>query len=79
MNFGGGSLLYEQGQLDEAAAMKKESLDKMKQVLGEDYHFILPTMDDLAVTLEKNGQLEEAVAVRKEALQKRTQTSEKII
>jgi tetratricopeptide (TPR) repeat protein len=60
--------LGDQGQLDEAAAMKKEVLEKRRRILGEEHPDTISVMNNLASTLGDQGQLDEAAAMFKEAL-----------
>ena len=59
-----------QGQLDEAAAMLKEVLEKMRRILGEEHPNTISAMNNLAATLGDHGQLEEAMAMMTEVLEK---------
>jgi hypothetical protein len=58
-------------QLEEAAAMKKEVIQKMKRTLGEGHPKTISAINNLAVTLVKQGQLKEAAAIMKEVFEKR--------
>lgn len=55
--------LDKQGQLDEAAKMKKEVVEKMRRILGEEHPDTISAMNNLASTLGDQGQLDEAIAL----------------
>jgi tetratricopeptide (TPR) repeat protein len=59
----------EQPQLDEAARMKKEVLEKRRRILGEEHPDTITAMSNLAITLGEQGQLEEAARIEKEVLE----------
>ncbi len=40
-----------QGKLDEAATMKREVLEKMRRILGEEHPGTIKAMSNLAITL----------------------------
>jgi hypothetical protein len=63
--------LEDQGKLEEAAAMKKEVLEKRQRILGDEHPNTIAAMSNLANTLGDQGKLEEAAAMRKEVLEKR--------
>jgi len=65
------STLYNQGKLEEAAAMSKEVLEKMKRILSEEHPNTISAMNNLATTLGDQGKLEEAAAMKREVLEKR--------
>jgi hypothetical protein len=58
---------------DEAAAMKKEVLEKRRQILSEEHLDTISAMNNLANTLGDQGQLDEATAMFKEVLEKMKQ------
>jgi tetratricopeptide (TPR) repeat protein len=63
--------LRDQGQLDEAAEMFKEVLEKRKRVLGKEHPDTITAISDLAATIRDQGQLDEAAEMLKEVLEKR--------
>jgi len=67
------NMFENQGQLDEAPAMK-QALGKRKQTSSEEHPSIVSAMNNLANTLGHQGQLNEAVVMKKEVLEKRKRT-----
>jgi tetratricopeptide (TPR) repeat protein len=57
--------------LDEAARIKKQVLEKRRQILGEKHPDTITAMSNLASTLRDQGQLDEAAKVFEEVLEKR--------
>lgn len=64
------STLGDLGQLDEAAKMQKEVLEKRRRILGEEHPYTISAMSNLANTLGDLGQLDEAAKMKKEVLEK---------
>jgi len=64
--------LGDQGKLEEAAAMKKEVLEKRRRILGEEHPSTITAMNNLAATLSGQGKLEESIAMFSEAYVKMT-------
>ena len=64
------NMFENQGQLDEAPAMK-QVLGKRKQTFNEEHPSTAPAMNDLVNTLGHQGQLNEAVVMKKEVLEER--------
>jgi tetratricopeptide (TPR) repeat protein len=64
------STLGDQGQLDEAAKMFKEVLEKMRRILGAEHPDTISAMNNLASTLGDQGQLDEAMALLEVAVQR---------
>jgi len=64
------STLHNQGKLEEAAAMSKEVLEKMKRILSEEHPNTILAMNNFANTLGNQGKLEEAAAMKREVLEK---------
>ena len=62
--------LGDQGNLDEAAAMQKEVLEKMTRILGEEHPHIISVMNNLAAILSDQGRLNEAASMQQEVLEK---------
>ncbi|KAK3939624.1 P-loop containing nucleoside triphosphate hydrolase protein [Diplogelasinospora grovesii] len=58
------------GSWGEAAAMKKEVLEKRQRILGDEHPDTISAMNNLANTLGDQGKLDEAVAMLKEVLEK---------
>ena len=65
------STLHNQGKLEEAAAMSKEVLEKMKRIFGEEHLNTISAINNLANTLGNQGKLGEAAVMKREALEKR--------
>ena len=49
--------LYSQGKLEEAAAMRREVLEKMQRILGGEHPDTITAMSNLAITLGDQGKL----------------------
>jgi len=66
------STLGDQGKLDEAAAMKREVLEKRQRILGDEHPDTVSAMNNLASTLGDQGKLDEAVeSYRKQQAKRR--------
>ena len=59
-----GALLAELDQLDEAASLLNEALDRRIELFGVAHRDTCSTMANLAVTLQKQGALEQALRMR---------------
>ncbi|KAB5515652.1 hypothetical protein GE09DRAFT_1045767 [Coniochaeta sp. 2T2.1] len=66
------------GSWGEAAAMKKEVLEKRQRILGDEHPDTITAMNNLAITLGDMGKREEAAAMRKEAAAMRKEVLEKM-
>jgi hypothetical protein len=64
------STLGDQGQLDEAAKIFKEVLEKRKRILGEEHPSTISAMNNLAGTLGDQGKLDEGIALLEIAVQR---------
>jgi len=62
--------LGDQGQLEEAAAIKKEVVEKRKRILGDEHPNTILVMNNLVITLGDQGQLEEAVVIIRVVVEK---------
>jgi hypothetical protein len=51
--------LREQGQLEDAATIQKEMLEKQERVVDKNHPYIIITISKLSVTLRDQGYLEE--------------------
>lgn len=60
--------LGERGQLNEAAALHRKTLERRKRLLGEDHEDILRSKHNLATVLIYQGRLSEAVDLHREVL-----------
>jgi hypothetical protein len=67
------STLGDQGQLDEAAQIQKEVLEKRRRILGEEHPDTIMAMGNLANTLGDQGQLDEAIALLEVGVQQMKQ------
>jgi hypothetical protein len=57
--------LRDRGQLDEAAKMSEEVLEKRRRILSGEHPATILAMSNFALTLEDLGQLDEAVKMKK--------------
>ncbi|KAH8662668.1 hypothetical protein BGZ61DRAFT_368355 [Ilyonectria robusta] len=64
------STLGDQGKLDEAALMRREVLEKMQRILGDEHPDTISAMNNLALTLGDQGKLDEAALMMREVLEK---------
>jgi tetratricopeptide (TPR) repeat protein len=55
-----------QGQLDAAAAMFKEVLEKRQRILGDEHPSTIRAINNLASTLNAQGKLDKAVESRRQ-------------
>ncbi|RYP20315.1 hypothetical protein DL765_002878 [Monosporascus sp. GIB2] len=59
------------GSWGEAAAMKKEVLEKRRRIVDNEHPHTIKAMNTLAITLRDQGKLEEAAVLSKEVFEKR--------
>ena len=69
-----GSLLQDQGKLDEAGALLREALEAMRATLGDRHPNTLVSINNLGTLLQAQGKLDEAGVLYREALEAKRAT-----
>ncbi len=66
---GMGTLLEDQGKLDQAMPFYRETLDTRRRILGDDHPYTLQSINNIGLLLQRQGKLDEAEPYYREALE----------